>query len=83
MVASMDAGFLPSIKCSNCGVNVEISNMGDHVCEGTNSLLILVKLHMGQTNPCDSYIGSSAAAAKIKRLFSCRIQGEIGPSSSY
>lgn len=25
-------GFLPTIKCSNCGKNVEISAMGDHVC---------------------------------------------------
>jgi hypothetical protein len=28
----MDMGFLPTIKCSNCGNNVEISAMGDHVC---------------------------------------------------
>ncbi|KAF2137513.1 uncharacterized protein K452DRAFT_301903 [Aplosporella prunicola CBS 121167] len=24
--------FLPSIKCSDCGVEIEISKMGDHVC---------------------------------------------------
>ncbi|KAJ5086161.1 hypothetical protein N7532_010932 [Penicillium argentinense] len=29
---AMDMGFLPTIKCSNCGCNVEISAMGDHVC---------------------------------------------------
>lgn len=28
----MDSGFLPTIKCSNCGCNVEISAMGDHTC---------------------------------------------------
>lgn len=28
----MDIGLLPTIKCSNCGNNVEISAMGDHVC---------------------------------------------------
>lgn len=28
----MEMGFLPTIKCSNCGNNVEISAMGDHVC---------------------------------------------------
>ncbi|CAG7987447.1 unnamed protein product [Penicillium salamii] len=25
-------GFLPTIKCSNCGTNVEIMAMGDHTC---------------------------------------------------
>ncbi|KAJ5355513.1 uncharacterized protein N7496_012725 [Penicillium cataractarum] len=29
---AMDMGFLPTIKCSNCGNHVEISAMGDHVC---------------------------------------------------
>lgn len=28
----MDPGLLPSIKCSNCGMSVEISAMGDHIC---------------------------------------------------
>ncbi|KAJ5718856.1 uncharacterized protein N7483_009938 [Penicillium malachiteum] len=31
-MATMDMGFLPTIKCSSCGNNVEISAMGDHVC---------------------------------------------------
>ncbi|KAJ5573361.1 uncharacterized protein N7459_007788 [Penicillium hispanicum] len=31
-MTTMDAGFLPTIKCSNCGHDVEISAMGDHVC---------------------------------------------------
>ncbi|KAJ5688537.1 hypothetical protein N7462_002929 [Penicillium macrosclerotiorum] len=31
-MATSDMGFLPTIKCSNCGHNVEISVMGDHVC---------------------------------------------------
>lgn len=26
------ASFLPSIKCSNCGDEIEISAMGDHIC---------------------------------------------------
>ncbi|KAJ5921625.1 hypothetical protein N7454_009099 [Penicillium verhagenii] len=29
---AMDMGFLPTIKCSSCGNNVEIFSMGDHVC---------------------------------------------------
>ncbi|OGM49954.1 LIM domain protein [Aspergillus bombycis] len=32
MAATMNMGLLPTIKCSNCGMNVEISAMGDHVC---------------------------------------------------
>ncbi|RAK95720.1 LIM domain-containing protein [Aspergillus ibericus CBS 121593] len=32
MASAMDAGLLPMIKCSNCGMSVEISAMGDHVC---------------------------------------------------
>ncbi|KAJ5365496.1 Zinc finger LIM-type [Penicillium concentricum] len=31
-MASMNMGMLPTIKCSNCGCNVEISSMGDHTC---------------------------------------------------
>ncbi|KAL1984181.1 hypothetical protein VTN96DRAFT_9402 [Rasamsonia emersonii] len=27
------AGLLPTIKCSNCNMNVEISAMGEHVCQ--------------------------------------------------
>jgi hypothetical protein len=26
------AGILPSIRCSDCGVDVELSMMGEHVC---------------------------------------------------
>ncbi|KAK3716014.1 hypothetical protein LTR37_006744 [Vermiconidia calcicola] len=29
------ASFLPSIKCSNCGDEIEISAMGDHICGKT------------------------------------------------
>ncbi|KAL1968390.1 hypothetical protein VTN77DRAFT_1919 [Rasamsonia byssochlamydoides] len=33
MADDMDiAGILPTIKCSNCGMDVEISAMGEHVC---------------------------------------------------
>lgn len=33
---STTSGFLPSIKCSSCNVEIEISMMGDHVCrQGT------------------------------------------------
>lgn len=32
MAMAMDAGLLPTIKCSNCGMNVEIMSMGDHIC---------------------------------------------------
>ncbi|PYH89514.1 hypothetical protein BO71DRAFT_108063 [Aspergillus ellipticus CBS 707.79] len=32
MASMMDAGLLPMIKCSNCGMGVEISAMGDHMC---------------------------------------------------
>ncbi|EAW11733.1 LIM domain-containing protein [Aspergillus clavatus NRRL 1] len=33
MAGLMGAGFLPTIKCSNCGLRVEISEMGDHICK--------------------------------------------------
>ncbi|KAL4894454.1 hypothetical protein BDV59DRAFT_11596 [Aspergillus ambiguus] len=32
-MAAADPGILPMIKCSNCGINVEISAMGDHICD--------------------------------------------------
>lgn len=35
---SRQSAFMPTIKCSNCGNQVEISMMGDHVCgSGTGS----------------------------------------------
>ncbi|KAI2463792.1 hypothetical protein F4781DRAFT_104617 [Annulohypoxylon bovei var. microspora] len=30
--ASRQSAFMPTIKCSNCGNQVEISMMGDHIC---------------------------------------------------
>ncbi|KAI1100942.1 hypothetical protein F4804DRAFT_26655 [Jackrogersella minutella] len=30
--ASRQSAFMPAIKCSNCGNQVEISMMGDHIC---------------------------------------------------
>lgn len=36
----MDLGFLPTIKCSNCGNNVEISAMGDHVCAPSDNAVL-------------------------------------------
>ncbi|KAI1273813.1 hypothetical protein F5Y07DRAFT_247601 [Xylaria sp. FL0933] len=33
---SRQSAFMPTIKCSNCGNQVEISMMGDHVCGGSN-----------------------------------------------
>ncbi|KAF7173727.1 hypothetical protein CNMCM6106_007764 [Aspergillus hiratsukae] len=33
MAGLMDGALLPTIKCSICGMNVEISEMGDHVCK--------------------------------------------------
>ncbi|KAI0885745.1 uncharacterized protein GGS22DRAFT_161859 [Annulohypoxylon maeteangense] len=32
---SRQSAFMPTIKCSNCGNQVEISMMGDHVCGST------------------------------------------------
>ncbi|CAN8106091.1 unnamed protein product [Discula destructiva] len=29
-----ESSFMPAIKCSNCGYDVEISMMGDHICGG-------------------------------------------------
>lgn len=40
-MAALDAGILPTIKCSNCGVGVDISAMGDHVCANGNSIIHL------------------------------------------
>lgn len=28
------SSFLPTIKCSDCSAEIEISRMGDHVCLG-------------------------------------------------
>ncbi|KAI6781686.1 Paxillin-like protein-like protein [Emericellopsis cladophorae] len=33
-MSTRESGFLPTIKCSQCGSQVEISMMGDHICSG-------------------------------------------------
>jgi hypothetical protein len=30
-----EPSFMPTIKCSSCGCEVEISLMGEHICEAT------------------------------------------------
>ncbi|KAI8959861.1 hypothetical protein F5Y11DRAFT_287515 [Daldinia sp. FL1419] len=37
MDTSRQSAFMPTIKCSNCGNQVEISMMGDHVCGSTTA----------------------------------------------
>jgi hypothetical protein len=32
-----ESSFLPTIKCSQCGNQVEISMMGDHICNGADA----------------------------------------------
>lgn len=34
MATMRESTFLPTIKCSSCGQQVEISMMGEHVCGG-------------------------------------------------
>lgn len=36
-MAAIDAGVLPTVKCSSCGEGVEITAMGDHVCGHGNA----------------------------------------------
>ncbi|KAK5987216.1 Paxillin-like protein 1 [Cladobotryum mycophilum] len=39
MVALRESALLPTIKCSSCGLQVEISLMGDHLCSGPSAEL--------------------------------------------
>jgi hypothetical protein len=49
------AGLLPSIKCSNCSTDVEISAMGEHVCPRTRqrmeflvpAVMVMVLISLG------------------------------------
>jgi len=38
------ASFLPSITCSDCGNQIEIAAMGEHVCEKTNATTSVTRL---------------------------------------
>lgn len=39
MSNNLNAGYLPKIKCTNCGVDIDIERMGDHLCgPGTSNL---------------------------------------------
>ncbi|PYH41266.1 LIM domain-containing protein [Aspergillus saccharolyticus JOP 1030-1] len=69
MAPSMDMGLLPMIKCSNCGMSVEISAMGDHVCAKIES----APPHSPPRPPSKSSIGSppkagNAWAARAGRM---------------
>lgn len=37
MAATRESAFLPTIKCSQCGAQVEISMMGEHICSGPSA----------------------------------------------
>lgn len=32
------SSFLPTIKCSMCAKDIEISQMGDHICGGSSAV---------------------------------------------
>ncbi|CEJ61972.1 hypothetical protein PMG11_10488 [Penicillium brasilianum] len=58
-----DTGFLPTIKCSNCGNNVEISAMGDHVCAPIDHGMPSTTIHSSTLSTLDpSHITSHATS---------------------
>ena len=49
------ASFLPSITCSDCGNQIEIAAMGEHVCEKTNATTSVTRLDNPYTlSPVDA-----------------------------
>ncbi|KAK3988307.1 hypothetical protein QBC44DRAFT_103437 [Cladorrhinum sp. PSN332] len=38
-VGSRESRFVPTVKCSTCGRQVEISLMGEHICDGSSSIV--------------------------------------------
>ncbi|KAL8822065.1 MAG: hypothetical protein Q9191_007194, partial [Dirinaria sp. TL-2023a] len=49
--ATRGASMLPSIKCSSCGVEIEISMMGDHACSQASSIPELLRLQQPSATP--------------------------------
>ncbi len=34
MATTRESSFMPTIKCSTCGREIQISMMGEHICTG-------------------------------------------------
>ena len=55
------SSLLPTIKCSMCAADIEISQMGDHVCGGgegkifQETLKVITDKTMAATPPPESY----------------------------
>ncbi|EER45660.1 LIM domain-containing protein [Histoplasma capsulatum var. duboisii H88] len=47
-------GLLPVIKCSNCNASVGISEMGEHICNGSSQRFTPPPDHYNYRNPFDS-----------------------------
>ena len=66
MAATMrSSSFLPSIKCSSCGIDIEISMMGDHVCAQRS--LVSQTRQKNSNNYFASINGSSSNSSSITR----------------
>ncbi|GJC98172.1 LIM domain-containing protein [Colletotrichum higginsianum] len=49
MALPRESSFMPAIKCSSCGLQVEISMMGEHICSGPGA-----ERSYGQPPPLDN-----------------------------
>lgn len=49
MARPMYASVLPTIKCSDCGRELEISMMGDHICKATPGIISTASCHRSPT----------------------------------
>ena len=58
-------GILPTIKCSTCGVDIEISSLADHVCVPVQSMSSHTKFYV---SPADKTIGPQAQAHQLREF---------------
>jgi hypothetical protein len=69
MAGLMEGALLPTIKCSNCGMSVEISEMGDHICKpapGSCSTEMYQRMPALLTLSSISISAASIASTKIR-----------------
>ena len=61
------SSLMPSIKCSTCGEQVEISMMGEHICGATPPLPSLLDPLPGKTGRMIPPTVDTNAASKLLR----------------
>jgi hypothetical protein len=68
-----ESRFIPTVKCSTCGLQVEISLMGEHVCAGSQDAECTVPV----TRYTSLYGGTNSASLATPPLLAVPLLGKL------